>query len=690
MQGYSIPKILILALILTTFSFGPEAKAEKTNDVAVLIDRSLSLEPKNRDEALRLITGLLENNIPPNLVNKWRFIPDDKQINDPDTLAYRLKLQTDLAAATQNKAGEFQISSPNLLLGAIGDLDTVLKLQNSTWKTAPPSAIIDYGTNASPSDPETHYELGRAIISTKLTSEKEYLLFVVSDGIEDLLNWPVSDYLDPKKLHDKETLQYLNFLNSTKMGLLRRRNIARKRGQTVVRDSNGRTVPGYSSEQQAILREHREKYDEMLIGKFALNPDELSTFFSSHAKKVPVFVEVYRNSPRSNLVASFVNPASSTLQKPHTLALGNSTLSWKVDIKNDVLTSTKLLVEALDNNGEPVTEALNKEIDADSNSLDLLNALPDLNGRFQVTLTTKSKSLSSTAVTFVQYDKPKTPNPGIAYSDSKFQEARNADIAFDLSSLGPGFTSKKIAWTWLLDDKPTAQKPTSLEWKLEGWDLDRNLPFDEDNLTGIPVKRATSITVANLIEAPSDNYFPFYGETCRLTVKGIWEKGAPSEAVTFITFPNIDLQVLGRSDFKESATNPRVVKEKERIKLSNWMHPENDKNTRYTLELEKWQDDKWVDYDSEEEPLEIIHEKNGVQVVVAKPFEEKIRYTVQFKYFGSNSQSDDEWDQPEGILLAETVGFVEFESLDWLPIIISIFAILALTLFFWNLKTRRS
>ncbi len=688
MQGYSIPKTLILLLISFILKGGLQAAPEKTSDVAVLIDRSLSLEPENRDEALQLIEGILSNQVPATLSGKWAFISDKQTIGNPDTLSYRRKLQDDLKAALRGSSGDFAIPSPRLLLGSIGDLDTVLKLRSADWKTGKPSDISAFGSEANPSDPETHSELGRAIISARLKENSNYLLFVVSDGVEDLRNESVSFYLDLKKLEDKGSLEKADFLNDQNIFQLNKQNPARKRGETLTR-RNGKKLAGYNQAQRKFLSDHRSGFNEILVGKFALSPDHLATFFKDHPKKVPVFVEVYRTVPKPNLTVSFKNPANSSAEAPHILAQGNSNITWSIEKKNDTLKTIELTVAALDAAGKPSSSVFTKNLQTSDTSLDLIKEYPQLSGTYQLTLTANTgKGLTERAAAYIQYIKPVVPVPDLVFKEKKFVEADKAEEAFKLRDLGVGFTAKSIAWIRQLDGRTVTTKPKSLEWVLQPWNLDRNLPSNNDSLEGKLSKNASKILIADLISSSEDGYFPYYGDVCRLSIIAKWDSGSRSEAVTFLRFPELELQILGEQ--KESEDTPRIVKKDQRIKIGNWMHPEDNKTISYFLDLESWQDGKWVNWEGENgavEPLKIVHDKKGAYISIVDQFDGRLRYTVSLKYLGGSSQDEDE--EEDGLMLTDTEGYVEYESVAWLPYIVGGFALLALLLFFWNLKSRR-
>ena len=323
-------------------------------------------------------------------------------------------------------------------------------------------------------------------------------------------------------------------------------------------------------------------------------------------------------------------------------------------------------------------------LDSSTTEFDLLGKYPDLDGRYKVTLIARSESLTASANSVIRYKKPVIPRPEIIFTETAFANAEPSS-AVDLESRAGGrFTEEEIEWTWELNGVSSDDYPESFTWKLQAWDPRRKTPANDPTpITSELSSRSKELTIAELIAAAEDDDFLFFGETCVLTLTATWEDESRQQAVTYLTFPRPELKILGYKGHSGTEEDPRIVKKDDRIKISNWMHPRNDKSMRYYLSLQRWGGDTWQPWTEAERPLELVHTKTGAYIAVKETPADKLRFTVELLYGKSRSEDG-------GIPIAEAQGYLEPEGRPWLPIFIALFALTAIGLFTWNLISRRS
>ncbi|MDB6079531.1 MAG: hypothetical protein JWO82_3278, partial [Akkermansiaceae bacterium] len=303
-------------------------------DIGILVDRSLSVDQANRDEAVKLIEGLMVGHVDDAVRGKWRLIDETWSEDDPGQREMRQKELTNLRTLAGGQNGEALASGKyRLFLGDFGDLETVKKLSSVEWRGIEGDVgpqITRWATDLTPTDKETHFELARATAASRLGAADEFYFFVVSDGVEDLVNWPASDYLDAAKLKDPAALEKGDFRDRVKGRTLEMMNLKRQSGENLV--VKGSIRPGYTDSERGTLSSFKKNFSERLLGRFALSGTELKSFFGTHPGKVPVNVYIYSARPKGSLSVRFTTPADSSAQSPHPVSLAASNVKWKLDI----------------------------------------------------------------------------------------------------------------------------------------------------------------------------------------------------------------------------------------------------------------------------------------------------------------------------------------------------------------------
>jgi len=288
MQAYSdIKKIIRLILFISIIS----PCIAPAQNVGIVIDRSLSVDQENRNEATELIIDLLEGNVSNTLSAKWTFLSEQTQEQDPEKQTFREIRQQQISdLLAQKKSTALSGEDFKLLTGHFGDLETISTLSKEPWVNGGSNfgeIIRTKAQAATPTDPTTHLELAKATVSQRLDKEKELFLFVISDGVEDLDNWPISHYLDSSKLSDIKSLTLGDFRDTGKARHLR--------------TLNQKHYKKYSDKNRAKLDTFRSDYSELLLGRLSLRPEELLDFFATKEKKVPVFVYLYHFKPKGSI-----------------------------------------------------------------------------------------------------------------------------------------------------------------------------------------------------------------------------------------------------------------------------------------------------------------------------------------------------------------------------------------------------
>ena len=126
MQALSQLKVKKTFLLYTLLIISFTCIKVNAQNVALIIDRSLSVDQENRDEAIELIIDLLEGQVDQGLNKKWTLLTDETPEQDPQQVKLRQQKQqqiSSLISGTNNQG----IAQENLkiLTGHFGDLKTV-------------------------------------------------------------------------------------------------------------------------------------------------------------------------------------------------------------------------------------------------------------------------------------------------------------------------------------------------------------------------------------------------------------------------------------------------------------------------------------------------------------------------------------------------------------------------------------
>ncbi len=652
-------------------------------DIGILVDRSMSVDQSNRDEAVKLIQGLMTGSVDPAVRGKWRLIEDASTEDDPAQRELRRQEFGNLSALIAGEPGNGLATGEfRLFLGEFGNLETVRKLQTVEWRAMQGDVgaeIARWAAAASPTDAETHFQLARATAAARIGAAREFYFFVVSDGVEDLVNWPVSDYLDAAKLRDPSALERGDFRDSAKARTLEMMNLKRAGGEDLV--IRGGKRPGYNTAERGTLSAFERNFAERLLGRFTLTGPELRNFFQAHPGKVPVNVYVYSARPRSPLAVRFTTPADSSPQAPHPVSLSSSAIRWQLD------------VPAGDNPGdyhldltvhEPATnsEIARKPVSGDGGQL--FDIFPDLaNGDYELRLAAaKTGGQPARSSAFITV---KRSAPVLAFLDdfapaTGRSVARRFDPRRDGDILGHG-----ISWQWTADS-PELGAPSRLERVLaffEGSESDAR-PRLETRSSLPPA--STSLPLGQLLtgghdEDSSTDPLPL-GGTYRLTLNATWPDGSRATASAWFILPEPNLAILGKSTAREGPDSPREVSKNESIRIGNWMH--RWKNFGYDLAVFRREGNDWtlLDGGSHDWPLKLDTMGSGGAVVrVDKPFAGVLRYEVTFGPENENAR--------ELIDCPLAAGYVKSSGMPFLPWILGALAVLTLSFFGWNLFRKK-
>lgn len=662
----NLEKLLLLSIFTFSILATPLALAQS---IGILIDRSLSVDQDNRDEAIDLIIDLLEGDVDPLFTDKWAFLNDISPQQDPVQIKLRGKKQTQIKAllsGAENKG----LADTNLevLTGHFGELKTVHTLADERWVKAGKDigeVIRAKAKSAVPSDPRTHFELAKATVSKHLNKEKEFLLFIVSDGVEDLDNWPISHYLDQEKINNLESLAKGDFRDTGKARHLRA--------------LNQKHYKNYSKSDQNKLKSFKTDYSELLLGRLSLRPNELKTFFKEKQKTVPVFIYVYHFKPKLEINPSFTTPPQSSLDDRYSISRDFSGVRWQLSSKAEAtFPNVKQKLTLFDNLNNQIGQ---KDIDSQKASLNEVFGQID-DGLYKLVLTIESEGITQEAICYIEMS---NYSPRIQFTGA-LAEITNHKNPLEFSrydDLAP--LDQKITWEYT-SPKKDVEPPKTITKRLLNYDKEYNIPHNSDELRGLLLRtNQTEITIKDLLASQTDDTQIPLGGSYRVILEAVWSSGEKSSITSYFSLPEPEISLLSKSRTIESEDEPRIVEKGDNIRVANWMH--GWKNFEYDLEIEEKIGNSWeyVDSYAEESPLTIDNQPNGVVITVAKSLNNPLRYRVVFLPNEKTGLSD--IIDPEDV--STDYGYLESKSFSITPLIFLSFAILAIVFFVWHFMRKK-
>lgn len=647
------------------------------------MDQSRSVEQANRDEAVELINGLLAGSVKPEIRGKWKLREDGAGAeDDPVQREMRKEELANLNALLAGQPGKgLATGNFRLFLGAFGNLDTVKKLESGAWTEVSGTVgekITSWAKTIEPSDNETHFELARATAAARLGNAGEFYFFVISDGVEDLVNWPVSSYLDASKLKNAAALEKGDFRNTAKARVLESNNLERKNGKTLA--IGGKTYPGYGSEERGVLAAFKKNFAERLLCRVTLSGPELQAFFAAHPeRKVPVSVSIYSARPRGMVTAKFTTPADSEPGQPHPVSRSADAIAWTLDVpKGDKAEdyASEIFIRRVSDGADVARKAVSGFTGS------VFQLFPDLpNGDYEMRLTA-SKSGVPPAVTSafinVKRDAPKLAFTGELAQAGTRESARVFDPRRDREIL-----AYKVSWDWSGEDGADIGPPAKLERVLSFVD-DQDSSRKLETVVKLPTGEKNSV-LSNLLvgDDAGDGALPL-GGTYRLTLRATWPDGSiATPASAWFVLPPPNLVILGKSSEKESEQAPRVIEKGDVIKIGNWMDRWTKYGFCYELEVLEKDGDDWVSLKGSpsEWPLRLDKSENGSSIRVAAPFSGTLKYKVSFG--PANEEARELVESPDAS------GFVKTDGFPIVPWIIGGLVVLTLGFFGINLIKKR-
>lgn len=670
----------LLAVIVTSFA-GLLSTELKAKDIGILMDRSRSVEQINRDEAVALVNGLLSGQVNPEIRKKWKLIEDGTAEDDPVQREVRKEELANLGALLSGQPGKgLGTGNFRLFLGSFGNLDTVKKLEVEPLADVSGTVgdkITSWAKTVEPTDNETHFELARATAAAKLGNTREFYFFVITDGVEDLVNWPVSSYLDASKLKSAPALEKGDFRNSAKARVLELNNLERKGGKTLT--IGGKTYPGYGKDEQATLAAFKKNFAERLLGRITLSGPELQAFFSANPeKKVPVSVWIYSARPRGAVTAKFTAPADSQPGQPHPVSRSSDGLAWSLEVpKGDSAEgyAQEIFVRRVSDGADVGRKAVT------GFSGSVFQLFPDLpNGDYEIRLTA-SKTGVPPAVTSafinVKRDAPKLAFTGDLAEAQDRPTARVFDPRRDRDIL-----AYKVQWTWTGEDGAEIGPPAKLERVLSFID-DQDSTRKLETVVKLPPGEKSALLGSLLVgEDAGEGALPL-GGTYRLTLRATWPDGSvATPARAWFVLPPPNLLILGAGG-KETEEAPREIEKGDVIKIGNWMDGWTKHGFCYELDVYRKEGPEWVSLEGSPAswPLRLEKSDSGSTIRVADGFSGTLKYRVSF------GPAD-----PEARELVESpdaAGFVQGGGISFIPWIIGGLVLLTGLFFGINLFKKR-
>lgn len=628
-------------------------------DIGILIDRSRSVEQSNRDEAVELINGLLSGTIDPEIRRKWQLREEEVAVED-DPVQREMR-KTELENLRQLFAGQagkgLATGNFRLFLGAFGNLDTVKQLESQAWaEVSGPlgDKISAWAKTVDPGDNETHFELARATAAARLGSASEFYFFVVSDGVEDLVNWPVSSYLDARKIKDPASLAKGDFRDTAKAAILQANNLERIGGKTLV--IGGKTYPGYNAQERGALAAFKKNFSERLLCRATLTGPELQAFFTANPeRKVPVSVSIYSARPRATVTAKFTVPVGSHPGQPHPVSRASDAIAWTLSLPPGDQPENYALELFIRRPSDGVDVA-RKAVTGSSGSV--FELFPDLpNGDYEIRLTASRSGVPpavTSAFLTVKRDAPKLAFEGELADAGTRATARVFDPRRDRDILG-----YKIAWSWTGEAGeigPPAKLERVLSFVDEGDDT-RELK----SVASLPPTEKAALLGRLLVGDESGNALPL-GGTYKMTLKGTWPDGTvatPAEA--WFILPPPHLLILGKSTAHDTEAEPRIVEKDDVVKIGNWMHSWTRYGFTYELDVFRKEGDDWIRLEgpATQWPLQLDASDSTTAVKVTAPISGTLKYRVTFGPEDEQSR--------ELVECPEAVGYIKSGGLSVIP-----------------------
>lgn len=658
------------------------ASAAPAKDIGILVDRSMSVEPANRTEAMSLIGGLLTGSIPEAAANRWHFIPERADGNDPLLEKLHTNESSRIDAILRGASMEGLATGPHqLFLGDFGDLATVAGLRNTAWKgvDAPSiDALRDWSNSLSSSDKETHLELARAITANLMLKKEAFYLFVVSDGVEDLVNWPVSSYLDEAKCGDLEFLSRGDFRDSAKQRILERLNLQRRQGQDVT--IGGRSSVGYGAAERSEIDRYRSSFSEKFLGRISLTAPHLKSFFTENRGKVPVSILVYSANVKSAAEVRFTSPTNSSLDNPEPITLRSATISWeetwRLGAQEPGGEATLSIHQP--GNSKPI---FSKPVEP-SGTMDLLKTFPDLpEGVLEVRLTRtfaphSQPEIQRSAHVIWRRGAPILSFAGDWVDCNAPAQAYVFDPRRDRDILGTRFT-----WEFRAQEPGTEiEPPAELTRILSLYDAanvgDGPQLVSESRLKPLTKSKTLAELLRPEVGTDSEDIEPLpLGGLYRLQISGRWEDGAKATADAWFQLPQPRLTILGQESSGSSLESARKVTKGDSIKIGNWMHDWSD----FDYELIVWKDKAELPFNLT--PLQLEKSGGETLIKIMENPDAPLRFEVLFGPRDPNVRNS--------VSLITASGYVEPAKAPILPWVLGTFAIVTFGLFAWNFASRR-
>jgi len=273
MQGFFSAFGQVVALGCAAGLVAPCAAApddDLRKNVVVLVDSSKSVDPINRDSALKLVAGLITGKVDDGSRTSWRFQAAQSSGYPVATINLQRLMQPG-ADPSQPIASQ----SARFVINPLGNYERVVALRTQLGQpgTGTPDEIAGRLTSpAAPfisSDNSTHISLAEAVVAQtflKPASQMPYYLVVISDFHEDCLNRPVKEYL-------------------AKAAQVKADNARVMKGEIPFNDGAGAVNGKYSAADVEAIRFLTEKITDLLIGEFI--------YQGTPMPETPVNVKIY-------------------------------------------------------------------------------------------------------------------------------------------------------------------------------------------------------------------------------------------------------------------------------------------------------------------------------------------------------------------------------------------------------------
>ena len=240
--------------LVLLFGSGHGAWAQELRkNIVVLVDVSKSVDPANRESALKLVAGLATGKMDDASRRSWEFKPAPGAAYPAATSNLQRLIQP-AAEPSQPLARD----PARFVINPLGNYQRVgeLREQLAKPKDGGPDEIAKHLLGPVPpfgsTDNSTHISLAEAVVAQaflKPSSQLPYYLIVISDFYEDCLNHPVSDY-------------------TGKSAQVKAANDKVLRGELAFNDGAGIANHKYSAADVEGIRFLNEKISDLMLGEF--------------------------------------------------------------------------------------------------------------------------------------------------------------------------------------------------------------------------------------------------------------------------------------------------------------------------------------------------------------------------------------------------------------------------------------